>query len=131
MAKHLSLRIRVLMLFPNRRKRFTEPCRVVRPNGRGAISGWAGPDKFEVFGLLLTAPKTPFPDMPAPQSPPPLFRLSDPVEFKSQMEVVGFHDEEVKFVARELVVPDFETMWSMLTVGTPPVQVLFDRIGPS
>ncbi len=27
-------------------------------------------------------------------------------------------------------VPDFEHMWGMFTAGAPPVQVLFDRIGP-
>lgn len=38
---------------------------------------------------------------------------------------------EVDFVARDLAVPDFDEMWSMLTVGAPPVQALFDRIGSS
>ena len=120
-----------LMLFPDRRKGFTELCRVVRPNGRVAISGWAGPDKFEAFGLFLAALHAAFPDMPAPPSPPPVFSLSDPTEFKGQMEAAGFRDVDVQFVARDMEVPDFETMWGMLTVGAPPVQALFDRIGPS
>ena len=120
-----------LMLFPDRRKGFAELCRVVRPNGRVAISGWAGPDKFEAFGLFLAALHAAFPDMPAPPSPPPVFSLSDPTEFKAQMEAAGFRDVEVQFVARDMEVPDFATMWGMLTVGAPPVQALFDRIGPS
>ena len=120
-----------LMLFPNRRKGFSELCRVVRPAGRVAISGWAGPDKFEAFGLFLAALDAAFPDMPPPPTPPPVFSLADPTEFKFQMEAAGFRNVEVEFVARDLEVPDFEKMWSMLTVGAPPVQVLFDRIGPS
>lgn len=120
-----------LMLFPDRSKGFAELCRVVRPNGRVAVSGWAGPEKFEAFGLFLTALQVAFPDMPAPPSPPPVFSLADPTDFKSQMESAGFHDVEVEFVARDLEVPDFEMMWSMLTAGAPPVQDLFDRIGPS
>lgn len=120
-----------LMLFPNRRKGFSELCRVVRPNGHVAISGWAGPDKFEAFGLFLAALDAAFPDMPPPPTPPPVFSLSDPIEFKHQMEAASFRNVEVEFVARDLEVPDFEQMWSMLTVGAPPVQVLFDRIGPS
>ena len=120
-----------LMLFPDRRKGFAELCRVVRPNGRVAISGWAGPDKFEAFGLFLAALHAAFPDLPAPPSPPPVFSLSDPIEFRSQMEAAGFRDVEVQFVARDMEVPDVETMWGMLTVGAPPVQALFDRIGPS
>jgi len=120
-----------LMLFPNRRKGFAELCRVIRPDGRVAISCWAGPDKFEAFGLFLAALQAAFPDMPPPPSPPPVFSLCDPSEFKLQMEAAGFRDVEVDFIARGLTVPDFETMWGMLTVGAPPVQVLFDRIGPS
>lgn len=120
-----------LMLFPDRSKGFAELCRVVRPNGRVAISGWAGPDKFEAFGLFLSALNAAFPDIPAPSSPPPVFSLSDPAKFKSLMETTGFRDVEVEFVARDLEVSDFDAMWSMLTVGAPPVQVLLDHIGPS
>lgn len=120
-----------LMLFPNRRKGFAELCRVVIPDGRVAVSGWAGPDQFEMFGLFLAALQAAFPDMPAPPSPPPVLSLSDLAEFKSEMEAAGFRDVEVGLVARDLEVSDFETMWRMLTVGAPPVQSLFERVGPS
>lgn len=120
-----------LMLFPDRRKGFAELCRVLRPNGRAAITGWAGPDEFESFGLFLAALDAAFPDMPAPPSPPPVLSLSDPDAFKGEMEAAGFRDVEVERVARDLEIQDFETMWEMLTAGAPPVQVLFDRIGPS
>lgn len=120
-----------LMLFPDRHKGFTELCRVVRPNGRVAISGWAGPDKFEAFGLFLAALGAAFPEIPPPPSPQPVFSLADPTEFASEMEAAGFLEVEVDYVARDMEVPDFETMWIMLTAGAPPVQVLFDRIGSS
>lgn len=120
-----------LMLFPNRHKGFAELGRVVRPGGRVAISGWAGPDKFEAFGLFLAALHAAFPDMPAPPSPPPVFSLSDPADFQLQMEAAGFRNVEVEFMARELEVAGFDKMWSMLTAGAPPIQALFDRVGPS
>lgn len=120
-----------LMLFPDRHKGFAELCRVVRPNGRVAISGWAGPDKFEAFGLFLAALRAAFPETPPPPSPPPVFSLADPTEFTAEMEAAGFRDVEVDYVAREVEVPDFETMWITLTAGAPPLQVLFDRIGSS
>ena len=120
-----------LMLFPNRRRGFSELCRVVRPDGRVAISCWAGPDKFELFGLFLEALQAAFPDMPAPPSPPPVFSLCDPADFKSQMEAGGFRNVEVDFVARELEVPGVEKLWSMVTTGAPPIKLLLDRVGPS
>lgn len=120
-----------LMLFPDRHRGFAELCRVVRPNGRVAISGWAGPDKFEAFGLFLAAVRAAFPEMPPPPSPPPVFSLADPTEFAAEMTSAGFLDVEVDYVARDLEITDFETLWIMLTAGAPPVQVLIDRIGPS
>lgn len=70
-----------------------------------------------------------FPDMPPPPSPPPVFSLADPTDFKAQMEAGGFRDVEVALVPRELELATFDEMWAMLTVGAPPVQALFDRIG--
>ena len=120
-----------LMLFPDRRKGFSELCRVIRPGGRAVVSGWAGPEKFELFGLFLDAMAEAFPDMPRPASSPPVFSLSDPARFKSEMESGGFHDVEVEFVARETEVANLDDLWAMLTTGAPPVQALLDRVSAS
>jgi SAM-dependent methyltransferase len=120
-----------LMLFPDRARGFSELNRVVHPGGRVVVSGWAGPDKFEAFGLFLAALQAAIPDMPPPPTPPPVFSLSDPAAFRTQMEAGGLRGVEVDFVARDLEVPNFEEMWSMLTAGAPPIQVLFDLVGPS
>lgn len=118
-----------VMLFPDRARGFSELCRVVRPGGRVVVSAWAGPDRFEIFGLFLTGVREAFPDMPPPQSPPPIFSLADPAVFAEEMVTAGFGDVAVEFESREVSVPDFDTVWTMLTAGAPPVQVLLDRVG--
>ena len=119
-----------LMLFPDRHKGFKELHRVVRRGGRAAVSGWGGPDKFEALGLFLKAIQQAYPNLPRPSSPPPVFSLADIARFKREMEDAGFKNVVVEYVTRELTLNSFEDMWSMLTVGAPPVKVLFDKVGP-
>jgi len=119
-----------LMLFPDRKKGFSELRRVLRPGGRALVTGWAGPDKFQALGLFVEAMRSAFPDLPRTPAPPPVFSLADPEAFAAEMKGAGFQKVEVDFVARDLELPDFDAMWGMLTVGAPPVQMLFDRIGP-
>jgi hypothetical protein len=52
-------------------------------------------------------------------------------EFADRLDVDSSTDAlEVDFVSRDLEVADFDAMWEMLTCGAPPVQMLFDRVGP-
>ncbi len=118
-----------VMLFPDRAKGFSEIRRVLRPGGRALVTGWAGPEKFEAFGLFLEGFQTAFPDMPPPPQPPAVFSLADPASFAAEMEAAGFGEVQVDFVSRDLEVPDFDGVWSLLTSGAPPVKVLMDRLG--
>ena len=91
------------------------------------ISSWAGPEHLEALGLLLQAVRHAFPELPP--APLPIFSLADPLQFKAEMEGAGFSEVEIISTDRELSVPDFDELWSMLTVGAPPVRILFDRVG--
>ncbi len=118
-----------LMLFPDRSKGFSELARVVRPGGRVVVTGWAGPERFELFGLLIMALRAAFPDLPPPKDPP-VFSLADPGRFRAEMEACGLADVEVELVSRELVVEGIDQLWRMLTVGAPPVRMMLDQVGP-
>lgn len=118
-----------LMLFPDRAKGFSELRRVLRPGGRAVVSGWAGPDKFEMFGLFLDATRRAFPELPPPPTPPPVFSLADPAVFKAEMEAGGFDNVEIVSASRDLELAGLDDFWAMLTTGAPPVQVLLDRLG--
>ena len=118
-----------LMLFPDRHKGFLELKRVLRPGGKAVVSGWAGPDRFEAFGLFMEAIQKALPDFPKSQTPPPVLSLADPDSFKSQMKAAGFRDVEVAYVTKEMVLDNFTSVWAMLTVGAPPIQMIFDKVG--
>lgn len=118
-----------LMLFPDRNRGFAELHRVLRPGGKAMVSAWAGPDQFEALGLFLKAIQQAFPDLPKPATPPPVFSLSDPAIFRSEMEAAGFQDVEVTFIAKDLSLKSVDECWSMLTTGAPPVKMLFDLVG--
>lgn len=118
-----------LMLFPDRSKGFSELHRTVRPGGKVLVSGWATPDKFEALGLFMTAIQKTFPDMPKPDTPPPVLNLSNLSNFKTEMEAAGFKNVKVDFISRELTIKNFDQMWAMLTIGAPPVKKLTELVG--
>ncbi|MFV1988375.1 MAG: class I SAM-dependent methyltransferase [Gemmatimonadota bacterium] len=118
-----------VMLFPDRARGFSELRRVLRPGGQALVSGWAGPDRFESFGLFLEGLLAAFPDMPPPPRPPAIFSLANLDSFKAEMEEAGFRDVRIDFVSRDLEMSDFDEMWALVTSGAPPIQVLMDRIG--
>jgi len=118
-----------LMLFPDREKGFSELKRVLRAGGKALVTGWAGPDKFEAFGLFIETMGKAFPDMPKPDKPMPVFNLANLDNFKAEMELVGFKNVLVDYVSKKMDLDNFEELWGMLTVGAPPIREIFDKVG--
>ena len=118
-----------IMLFEDRIQGFRELNRVLMPEGRAVVSAWAGPDRFEAFGLFLRALSTAFPDLPKPESPPPVFSLSDLEVFKEEFEKGGFEDVAVGFVDRTVTIDGLDEVWEMMTSGAPPVKEFIDKVG--
>lgn len=118
-----------LMLFPDRHKGFSELNRVVKPGGKVLVSTWTNPDQFEALGIFMSSIQQAFPDMPKPDTPPPVLSLADPVKFKSEMENAGFREVEIHQTTRQTILDNFEQMWSMLTIGAPPIRKLIEQVG--
>jgi SAM-dependent methyltransferase len=76
----------------------TEARRVLRPDGRYALTVWAEPEQAVGFGLVLKAVQEHGnPNVPLPEGPP-FFRFSAPEEVKRTLENAGFSDVEVRTV---------------------------------
>jgi SAM-dependent methyltransferase len=74
----------------------TEAHRVLRPEGRYALTVWAEPEQAVGFGLVLKAVQEHGnPDVPLPEGPP-FFRFSAPEEVKRTLEHAGFSGVEVR-----------------------------------
>lgn len=118
-----------VMLFPDRVKGCSELCRALRPGGRAVVTGWAGIERFEAFAIFVEGMRAAFPDMPPPPGPPVVLSLADPASFEQTMRAGGFDQAEVSFAERTLEIETFDSFWGMMTVGAPPVKLMFDRIG--
>jgi len=119
-----------MMLFDNPGKGLSEMARVLKPGGRAVITAWAGPDKFEAFGLFGMAIRTGLPDMPMPPGPPPIFSLSDPERFTAMMLEAGFSEARVEHATHVMTSPSIDEFVHMFSTSAPPARALFAKIGP-
>jgi ubiquinone/menaquinone biosynthesis C-methylase UbiE len=119
-----------VMLFDEPARGLAELCRVLIPGGRAVVTAWAGPDRFETFGMFGKAVQRALPDMPMPDGPPPIFSLSDVDVFATMLETAGFSEARVDHVTRTLSVDSVDEFVEVFTVSAPPPRALFAAIGP-
>lgn len=118
-----------VMLFSDPAKGLSELGRVLAPGGTAVVSAWAGPERFESFGIFGEAIARAVPEM-KPEGPPPIFSLSDPDVFTQMLHDAGFSQARVDFVERRWgghLVAEFVEVF---TDSAPPARALFKAIGP-
>ncbi len=119
-----------IMLFDDPSAGMREMCRVLKPGGRAVLSGWAGPDRFETFGVFTRAIAIGAPDLPKPTARAPIFVLSEPSEFEGMLIDAGFQSAKVDFVTHRFQPPSIDRFLEIFQVSAPPARQLFAAVGP-
>jgi SAM-dependent methyltransferase len=119
-----------LIFFPDRHKGFSEMRRVLRPGGRAVVSGWCGPDRFEVFGVFVGAVRAALPDRPAPAAPPPVFSLASSDQFEKEMKAAGFEEVRIDTIEHGFDIDSPEAFWELMSTSAPPAVFLLESVGP-
>ena len=117
-----------LMFFPDRKQGFRELHRVLKPGAKAVVSSWApvadSPFMVLMFGALCAAD----PSRAPPQTN--LLSLENPELFAQEMTEAGFRNVEVRRFTHAFQVSDAETYWRGATLGSAPIAVLKQRLGP-
>jgi SAM-dependent methyltransferase len=107
-----------LIFFPDRSRGFRELCRVLKPEGRAVVVGWAPLERIPLIDAMLKGLREALPDLPPPAGPAPAQSLEDPARFATEMMEAGF--DQVEIVTRRMELPTNDS-----------VEAFFDRTTPA
>lgn len=119
-----------LIFFPDRAAGFRELHRVLRPGGVAVVTGWCGPDRFRVFGVIGHALREAVPDLPAPAEPPAALSLADPERFRSEFEAAGFKEVGIRTLSHPFKADSASAVLDRFQTAAPPLRALVENLGP-
>jgi SAM-dependent methyltransferase len=102
-----------------------ELARVLRPDGKLALSTWDVPERARLLGVLVDAAAEVGAQLPADiPAGPPFFRFSDEAEFVRLLCDAGLSDVDVQTVAFTHRLASGDELWSGLMGGTVRIRAL-------
>jgi SAM-dependent methyltransferase len=102
-----------------------ELARVLRPDGKLALSTWDGPERARLLGVLVDAVAEVGVEPPADvPSGPPIFRFADEAEFARLLGDAGLGDVDVQTVAFTHRFASGDALWKGLMGGTVRTRAL-------
>jgi SAM-dependent methyltransferase len=102
-----------------------ELARVLRPDGKLALSTWDGPERARLLGVLVDAVAEVGVEPPADvPSGPPIFRFADEAEFARLLGDAGLGDVDVQTVAFTHRFASGDELWKGLMGGTVRTRAL-------
>ncbi|MGD0835080.1 MAG: class I SAM-dependent methyltransferase [Polyangia bacterium] len=116
-----------LMFFPDRVQGFRELHRVLVPGGRALVSAWAPVESSSYMRARMRALHAADPSAPSPATN--VLTLEDPDRFAREMARAGFVEVKIELVSREIEFRDAEVLFSTLTRGNAPFELLRRKLG--
>lgn len=116
-----------LMFFPDRGAGFREMRRVLKVGGRAVVSSWAPLDHVPLLGTLFEVIRELLPEVPFGGGKAP---LSDPNEFRDEMEAAGFSQVDIQSVRHQVKYASMSEFWAVQVRSSAPIALLRRRLDP-
>jgi len=117
-----------LIFFPDRARGFRELHRVLATGGRAVVSSWAPMDRVPLMVAMFTAMNE---ELPGMLNGTPKLPLSDPDEFRAEMEAAGFQDVVVHDVAHQGSAESIDSYWRSNVRSSAPIALIRSHMEPS
>jgi ubiquinone/menaquinone biosynthesis C-methylase UbiE len=116
-----------LMFFPDRAAGFRELARVLRPGCPAVVTAWAPLDGVPLLRFMFQTLHALLPGVAFGKGKAP---LSDPDEFRAEMETAGFRSVEIQTLSHTWTAPSVQVFWEAQVRSSAPVALLKKGLAP-